>query len=113
MVQIITWNKDDTHIEATDPQGIVHDLVYHMRNVVIWMFPDNYNIIRGDTKPSMAEVRDENNNLVEYIGDIQKDNTFHYQNVSEPPSAYAGYKFCYTDADGWYLKPPDSDPTGE
>ena len=113
MVQIITWNKDDIHYKATDPEGVEHDLTTYMRNVVIWMIPDNYSIIRGETRPHMAEVRDQNNNIVEYITDIQKDNTFHYENVPEPPSEYDARKWCYTDVDGWYLKTPDSDPTGE
>ena len=110
MAQIITWNKDDEHIIATDPDGVIHDFTRYYRNVVIWKFPDNYNIVIGDAEPAMAEIRDENDNLLEYIADIQKDNTYHYLNVVEPPSEYKDYRWCYTTDDGWTLKPEDTVP---
>ena len=88
-MQVLTWNSGDNE------------------NIAIYQFSDDTIIEIGNDKTVIKEA---SGNEVLIISDVNTSNINHFTDVSEPESEYYGYKWFYTEADGWVLNEKWVDP---
>ena len=89
MTQVLTWNSGDNE------------------NIAIYQFSDDTIIEIGNDR-TVIKYASGDEQLI--ISDVNTSNINHYTNVPDPESEYYGYKWFYTEADGWVLNENRVDP---
>jgi len=89
MTQVLTWNSGNNE------------------NIAIYQFSDDHIIEKGSDRTVIYGAGGQEELI---ISDVNSSNVNHFTDVDEPESEYYGYKWFYTDADGWTLNEDWIDP---
>lgn len=95
MTQVLTWNSS----KNTDDNVL--------ENIAIYQFSDDTIIEIGNDK---TVIKDASGQEQLIISDVNTFNINHFTSVDEPSSEYFGYKWFYTEEDGWVLNEDWVDP---
>jgi hypothetical protein len=108
MAQVLTWNSSrNTTKIVKDDDGNEEEVAVINENIAIYNFSDDTIIEIGNDK---TVIKDASGQEQLIISDVNTSNVNHHTSVDEPPSEYYGYKWFYSEADGWVLNEDWVDP---